>query len=84
MLICLQGMNIITIPVGLFIFDHLDKRSKTSVHQWQLPAGGQGQMHCSNIIYDVQYGGYYCFAYQLDCLFFDDLQKRNSFIEEAS
>ena len=71
MSICLQSMNITTVPVGLFIFDDLDKRSrfierksdgKTSVHQWQLPVGSHGQMHCSNITYDVQYGGYYCLA----------------------
>ena len=71
MSICLQSMNATTTPVGLFVFDGLDKRrrfierkndGKTSVHQWQLPVGGQGQMNCSNLNYDVQYGGYYCLA----------------------
>ena len=71
MSICLQSMNITTVPVGLFIFDDSDKRNrfierksdgKTSVQQWQLPVGSQGRVRCSNVTYDVQYGGYYCLA----------------------
>ena len=71
-LICLQSMmNVTASPVQLYIFDDVDKRNsffqrktngEASVYQQQLPVGSQGQMHCSNITYDVQYGGYYCFG----------------------
>lgn len=70
-LICLQSMNTTTIPVGLFIFDDLQKRSSfiegkadgtTSVYKQQLPVGSEGQIRCSNVSYDIQHAGYYCLA----------------------
>ena len=71
-LICLTStMNVTATPVQLYIFDEVDKRNsffqrktngEAAVYQQQLPVGSQGQMNCSNVSYDVRYGGYYCFG----------------------
>lgn len=71
-LICLTStMNVTATPVQLYIFDEVDKRNsffqrktngEAAVYQQKLPVGSQGQMNCSNVSYDVRYGGYYCFG----------------------
>lgn len=71
-LICLTStMNVTATPVQLYIFDEVDKRNsffqrktngEAAVYQQKLPVGSQGQTNCSNVSYDVRYGGYYCFG----------------------
>ena len=71
MSICFRSINATTSPVGLLVFDDLDKRkrfiegkadSDTSVYQQQLPVGSHSQMHCSDVVYRVTHPGYYCIA----------------------